>query len=262
MNLSISQNSEAPVKESNRIKRVNQAMNCNECFLILPVLKTTISKSKNPISHYKHQFKIKAFISADIPFSKLRNKHLQKLFNNMKFPLPSETSCRDLEKKVYENSMIDIKNYLSNRNEFFMIVDETSLKGLANKPDISYLVCCDFLEKSPNNNYIKNKISGVISYFNLKPENFILLLSDAASYMKLGGLKLKNESFNFDNGKIVHFHKLFHITCIVHLYHNITGKIISHYSNINELIISINIALSKCASRKKLYKNSLATEFL
>ncbi|OAF64066.1 hypothetical protein A3Q56_08239 [Intoshia linei] len=71
--------------------------------------------------------------------------------------------------------------------------------------------------------------------------------------MKLGGLKLKNESFNFDNGEIVHFNKLFHITCIVHLYHNITGKIISHYSNINELIISINIALSKCASRKKLF---------
>ncbi|OAF64764.1 hypothetical protein A3Q56_07514 [Intoshia linei] len=159
----------------------------------------------------------------------------------MKFPIPSETSMRSVEKSLYQNNLNIIKDYLSN--------------GLASKPSISYLVCCDILESFPNNIYVKNKICGVISSFNLNPNNFILLITDAASYMVLGGEKLKYEKFILENNVEIAFKNLFHVTCVVHLYHNMSAKIASYYKNANNLVISMNLALSKSKARNKLFKN-------
>ncbi|OAF67125.1 hypothetical protein A3Q56_05151 [Intoshia linei] len=180
---------------------------------------------------YNNNFKCllgKAFLSANIPFSKLQNKHMKKLFDHMKFLIPSETSMRSVEKSLYQNNLNIIKDYSSNGEEFFMIVDETNLNGekfsnflisLASKPSISYLVYCGVLESSPNNIYVKNKIFGVISSVNINSNNFILLLTHAASYMVLGSVKLKSENFILENGVEIIFRYLMLIPDIMHNYY-------------------------------------------
>ncbi|OAF64262.1 hypothetical protein A3Q56_08032 [Intoshia linei] len=88
-----------------------------------------------------------------------------------------ETNRRKRIKLAYES------------HECLLVLPDSKLFCLASKPSISYLVLCDVLESSPNNIYVKNKICDIISSFNLKPNNLILLLTDAASYMVLGGEK-------------------------------------------------------------------------
>ncbi|OAF68300.1 hypothetical protein A3Q56_03744 [Intoshia linei] len=68
--------------------------------------------------------------------------------------------------------------------------------------------------------------------------------------MKVGGSKLKSETFESDNGERFKFSNLFHVTCILHLYHNIISK---YYTNASNLVVCMNLAFSKCDTRKKAF---------
>lgn len=193
---------------------------------------------------------LKTFLSSDIPVHKLRHKQVKNLFNAMHHPLPSEsTILRGLD-VLYEETIVKIKNKLQN-TPFFLVIDETTnrkesftnvMVGRLDEPSLAYLVKCDIVNGTVNAEYIVNLIESVLQEFSLIPTNFFLLLSDSASYMSNSGKILKSK-----------FPFLFHITCIIHLYHNMCFKIMQFYEEVNELIASIKSAVTKNKTRKQLF---------
>ena len=74
----------------------------------------------------------------------------------------------------------------------------------------------------------------IFAKFNLSRDRVLLLLSDAAPYMKLAGKKCNP-----------FFENMSHIFCFAHLLHNVIGELISHYKNTNFLIASIKASVVK-----------------
>ena len=71
---------------------------------------------------------MKAFLSADIPLRKLRNKNLKKLFASIGHPLPTEQTCRMKVIEPYEEKIERIKVLIKDE-PVFIIVDESDISG-------------------------------------------------------------------------------------------------------------------------------------
>lgn len=175
---------------------------------------------------------------------------MNRLFNYMNFSLPSETTMQKCIDMSFENEIKRLQEYINNK-KIFLVVDETSnngifytnvLVGLIKNPSKTFILVVDVSQNSPNGEYIFNLILNTIEKNNIKKKIFILLLSDAAKYMKLAAKKLKLE-----------FLHLFHATCIAHLYHNITTILSSYYKEVNSLISSVKAATIKCKKRQHFF---------
>ena len=87
-------------------------------------------------------------------------------------------------------------------------------------------------------------IDEILKEFKIERKNFMLLISDAASYMLKAGETLK-----------VLYPDCFHVTCFSHLLHNCAMRVKSHYPDVDNLIASTKALTIKNRSRKELFKD-------
>ena len=89
-------------------------------------------------------------MSADIPFFKLNNAHIENLFRDIGHTLPSETTCRRTSLQVSEDELKRTQNAVHDKR-IFRIVDESTVSGTQylnivvgslETPHVSYLYDC------------------------------------------------------------------------------------------------------------------------
>jgi hypothetical protein len=130
---------------------------------------------------------VKAFLAADIPLAKLRNKHLIDLFSSIGKTLPSESTCRRKVDDLATLEMERIREILT--GEIFLVVDESEIEGTnfvnvlagkLDKPEETYLVSCKSIDSPINAQTIIHTIDDVVRLLSISRDKFCLLLSDAA----------------------------------------------------------------------------------
>lgn len=195
---------------------------------------------------------VRAFLEADIPLNKLRNPAIKDLFKNLNVPIPSETQARRLLNKLAYEEIITLTRYFTN-TEIFLIVDESEIKktkyvnvlaGKISNPGIIKILGVIPLEVNLSSNVVNEIIYSTLEKFIIRPNNFTLLISDAASYM------VKSAShFKCSNEKFIH------VECLAHLVHNCAMRIKAYYTEVNDLISAIQAATIKCKSRIRLFES-------
>ena len=112
--------------------------------------------------------------------------------------MPSETVCRDYVHQLAEAETSCIQQIIQGK-KVFLIVDESEfsnkkflniLVGNIETPERTYIVDCSIIETA-NQAAVPNKIDDCLRSLQVPRENFVLLLSDAASYMRACSLTLK-----------------------------------------------------------------------
>ena len=78
------------------------------------------------------------------------------------------------------------------------------------------------------------KIDDALKKLDIQRYNFVLLLSDVARYMIACTTALR-----------LLYPWLFHITCMVHLLHNCTEKVCSHFQQVDNLIAKVKMVTMK-----------------
>lgn len=115
----------------------------------------------------------------------------------------------------------------------FLVVDESEVNGQkylnilvgdTAVPEKTYLVDCIAIE-SINHTIVATKIDDAIKKLGIERKNFVLLISDAASYMKACSKALK-----------LLYPRLFHVTCMAQILLNCPEKVHSHFVNVDNLI--------------------------
>ncbi|KAF7684833.1 hypothetical protein CDIK_4418, partial [Cucumispora dikerogammari] len=96
---------------------------------------------------------------------------------------------------------------------------------------------------SSNSGVMILNISRVLNFLDVTLENFNLLLSDAAPYMKLAGKTLHQM-----------YPSLFHVTCIAHLLHNCASRVKEFFPDVNKLISSIKQLTHKNKTNMAFFK--------
>ena len=135
--------------------------------------------------------------------------------------------------------------------KFFLIVDEAEiakqkyisvLVGSVDAPNQTFLVDCPPLDsgRNVNSSIILHTVDDILQQLEIKRENFLLFLTDAARYMSLAG-KIVKELYP----------SLMHVTCVAHLLHNCAMRVRAHLKNIDEIITTIKAATIKNKDRKK-----------
>ena len=133
----------------------------------------------------------------------------------------SETVCRDYVKTLTNNEQDRLK-YLLRDKCIFIVIDESEVDktkfinvivGDIDVPEKTYLIeCC--VTETVNQSIICMKIDDILRKLDVARKNFLLLLSDAASYMTACTATLK-----------VLYPHLFHVTCLAHMLHNCAEKV-------------------------------------
>ena len=100
--------------------------------------------------------------------------------------------------------------------------------GSLETPHVNYLYVCQPLKCAPNSNIIAQAVDDAVKNLGINTSFFCLLLSDAAKYMIAASITLK-----------FLYPKLFHVTCVVHLFHNCAMKIKSHFEDVDQLIAKV-----------------------
>ena len=145
---------------------------------------------------------VKMFLAAEIPLHKLRNSEMIKLFYSIGNPLPSGTTCRRRINDLADEELECIKSLLT--GDVFM----RNLIGSVDHPQVAYLISETQIADSPTATTIIHAIDDTMRKLATERHNFLLLLSDAASYMIAAGKGLNPLYPN-----------LFHVTCVAHLLH-------------------------------------------
>ena len=113
------------------------------------------------------------------------------------------------------------------------------LVGSLDAPNQTFLVDCHPLDSGSNANssIILHTVDDILRQLEIKRENFLLFLTNAARYMSLAGKEL--------------YPSLMHVTCIAYLLHNCAMRVRAHFKNIDEIIATIKTATIKNKDRKK-----------
>ena len=116
------------------------------------------------------------------------------------------------------------------------------LVGSLDAPNQTFLVDCYPLDSGSNvdSSIILHTMDDILRQIEIKRENFLLFLTDAARYMSLAGKTLK-ELYPY----------LMHVICVVHLLHNCAMRVRAHFKNIDEIIATIKAPTIKNKDRKK-----------
>ena len=111
-------------------------------------------------------------------------------FENLSEKMPSEIVCKDYVKTLANNEQDRLK-YLLKDKCIFIVIDESEVDktkfiniivGDIDVPEKTYLIeCC--VTETVNQSIICMKIDDILHKLGITRENFLLLLSDAVSYM-------------------------------------------------------------------------------
>ena len=104
------------------------------------------------------------------------------------------------------------------------------LVGSLDAPNQTFLVDCHSLDSGCNvkSSIILHTVDDVFRQLEIKCENFILFLTDAARYMSLAEKTLKELYLS-----------LMQVKCEAHLLHNCAMRVRAHFKNIDEVIATI-----------------------
>ena len=117
------------------------------------------------------------------------------------------------------------------------------LVGDAAEPEKTYIVDCSIVE-TVNQHIVAAKIDDCIKKLDAPRSRFVLLLSDAASYMMASSAALK-----------LLYPNLFHVTCTAHLLHNCAEKVRSHFKDVDNLIACVKASTVKNKTRRQMFIN-------
>ena len=237
-------------------------VNCDKRFRVtqhresakhLKALRVTAKKptTQTFIPATKKDFKAKlveSFLSADIPLHKLQNPKIRGLFTDLGQSVPSESACRGHVQTLAASEFQRIKDLLRDKT-IFMVIDESEISktkylnvlvGDTAAPEKTYFVDCSVVQ-SVNQAVIAAKVDDTLWNLGVQRNNFLLLLSDAASYMTACTEALQTL-----------YSRLFHVTCTAHLLHNCSEKVRSYYADVDNLIARTKAATVKNKSRRTL----------
>ena len=191
---------------------------------------------------------VKTFLAADIPLHKL---HVIQLFENLGEEMPSETVCRDYV-KILANNKQDRLKYLLKHKCIFIVIDESEVDKTKfiniivediDVPEKTYLIeCC--VTETVNQSIICMKTDDILRKLDIARENFLLLLSDATSYMTACTATLK-----------VLYPRLFHVTCLAHMLRNCEEKVRSAFADVDNLVARVKAATIKNKSGQAQFKH-------
>ncbi|KAG0430016.1 hypothetical protein DMUE_5706 [Dictyocoela muelleri] len=243
---------------------------CKLCFKVVCVeRKSSLDSHRNSLKHQKllsgtsgtnpnflvpqdkqlADLLIKALVSQDIPLKKLRSKEFKELFEFLNVKLPSESALRShLLSKYAPQTQDRVFENLADK-KIFLMIDETvkSTKRYINiiggdvaHPHKYYLLESKVLEKHATHQTILREIVSIIEKIQCQRENFSVILTDDASYMKKAVKILKTMYPN-----------LFGVKCLAHLIHNCCMKIKSEYQKVDRLISAMkNLTLRNNTNRQ------------
>ena len=193
---------------------------------------------------------VRAFLESDIPLYKLRQPSLQNLFSKFELPFISHSSAHNMVSSISKEKTDQIEKLLKDK-QIFVIIDETQINscryinvlfGNLLTPNKSYLVKTFHTENSVNAEVIVRFLDDALKSYNIQRENFLLLITDAARYMVAGGKTLS-----------ILYPSMTHITCLLHLLHNVCLKIRAHYPNIDDLIATTKASIVKNKTRSNMF---------
>ena len=174
---------------------------------------------------------------------------MSELFTDLGQAVPSESACRAHVQTLAEREMNRIKKKLTGT---FMVLDESEvskdkyinvLVGDTTEPEKTYVIYCSVVE-TVNQHIVTAKIDDCIKRLYTPRDRFMLLLSDAASYMTASSVALK-----------LLYSNLFHLTCIAHLLQNCGEKVCSHYWDIDNLIARVKASTGKNKTRRQMFSD-------
>ena len=143
-----------------------------------------------------------------------------------------------------------IKSLLA--GDVFLVIDESELRGLRylnvlvismDDPQVAYLISATQIADSPTATTIIHAIDDTMRKLATERHNFLLLLSDVASYMIAAGKGLKPLYPN-----------LFHVTCVAHLLHNCAMHVRAHYPSVDNLVSCVKACVVRNHSRRALFQ--------
>lgn len=198
-------------------------------------------------------------IALNIPFSRLSKPSAKKFaekYIKYKIPDPSTLWKYNLT-PLYVKTIEMIRNKLKDQN-IWVQIDETedSMKRkVANviigslNTDLNecqkFVFDMNFLEKTNSSNIVQtvNKALNLLWPDGIRSEQILLLITDAAPYMKSAGNTLCDT-----------YPKLTHITCMAHALHNVCEYLIVQYKDVNRLITCGKKVFKKAPNRINLFK--------
>ena len=133
----------------------------------------------------------------------------------------------------------------------FIVIDESEvdkkkfinvLTGDVDAPEKTYLVDC-LVTETVNQSIICTKLNDCLKKIDIPQNNFLLLLSDTATYMTAATTTLK-----------VLYLRMLHIACLVHLLHNCAEKVCSSFLEVDTLIAHVKAVTVKNKTRRDLFK--------
>ena len=221
----------------------------------LKALRITAKKptTQTFIPETKKDFKAKlveSFLSADIPLHKLQNSKIRGLFTDLGQSVPSESACRGHVQTLVASEFECIKDLLRDKT-ILMVINESEISktkylnvlvGDTAAPEKTYFVDCSVVQ-SVNQAVIAAKVDDMLRNIGVQRNNFLLLLSDATSYMTACTEALQT----------LYLH-LFHVTCTGHLLHNCAEKVHSYYADVDNLIAQTKAATVKNKSCRTLFE--------
>ena len=238
-----------------------QTVNCEKRFRVeshrnsakhrkLLFTATDAKKSQTFFPSLKKYFRCKlveAFLSADIPLHKLQNPLICQLFTDLDQTVPSQSACRMQVDTLAAQETLRLKELLHMKT-VFLVVDESEVSGQkyfnvlvgdTAVPEKTYVVECSAVT-SVNQIIVATIIDDALKKLDVERNNFVLLLSDAASYMTACTNALK-----------LLYPRLFHVTCMAHLLHNCAEKVRSHFADVDNLIAHVKAATIKNKNRRQ-----------
>uniref|UniRef100_A0A2S2R2X5 DUF659 domain-containing protein n=2 Tax=Sipha flava TaxID=143950 RepID=A0A2S2R2X5_9HEMI len=194
-----------------------------------------------------------ALVAANIPMNKLNNdvfrSFLSKYCNKN---IPCESTLRKgYFDKCYEEVLLKIREAVG-EHKIWVCIDETTdseRRNVANiivgilqpeSPGNFYLLHTDYLDKvnSSTITQLFDKVLHILWPTNVKYDNILLFISDAAPYMKKAGSTIQPLYPN-----------IIHLTCLAHACHNVCEEVRAYYKNVDQLISEMKKTFLKCPKR-------------
>ena len=133
----------------------------------------------------------------------------------------------------------------------FLVIDESEIRktkhfnvlaATIDNPNMIFLIDCVQLTHNINSTIVINLILKSIEQYNIHLNQIIMIISDAASYMK--------KAINDLNRNC---HNILHVKCLAHLVHNCAMRIRGFYKNVDLLIASVKMITIKNRTTMSLF---------
>jgi hypothetical protein len=198
-------------------------------------------------------------VKADIPFEKLNSPYFRSyLEEETKHHIPDASTLRKYYVNVnYEQVIRNIRQQIGEYNVFVQL-DETADKAgrcvtnvlvgalTSNEFKPPFLFNCAVLDRVNQNTVgqLFDETMHLLWPGGIRYERVVLLVTDAARYMKAFGRNQREGSYP----------KLVHITCCAHGLHNVAEKIRSEFPLVDEVIYTVKSVFLKAPNRRETFR--------